>query len=148
MLSSSNIPTFCEEFIDNSALYYYQEDNLNDTSYLLNISSLQIQSPCVDTIKRYLCYYHYPVCNVESGKVVQLCNSNCGLLSSDSSCSDLIVNVTRELELVGEDFPDIECETNSETNIPCFDIVNGKTMSCRIYTPLCANPLYTLPLLD
>lgn len=130
-LLRSDIPTFCEEIFENSTLYHYQ-DSLSDSSYLLNISSLQIQSPCLNLMKHYLCYHYHPVCNMETGDVIQFCTSNCELLNNDPTCSDLILNVIRESESVGQKLPVIECSTaatSSETNTPCLDIVNGKIKS-------------------
>ena len=126
MLSSSDIPTFCEEVFDDNALYHYQ-DSLDDSSAILtNISSLQIQSECLNLTKRYLCSHYYPVCDMETGGVVFLCNDNCELFKSDPVCSDLILNVTTELKLLGLNFPKIKCLSEDDTDKPCLDIVNGK----------------------
>ena len=130
MLSRNDIPTFCEEILGNSTLYYHLSDT--NSSCLLNITSLQTQSPCLDLMKRYLCYYYHPVCNKETGDLVQFCTSNCEVLNDNSSCSDLVINVTRELESVGQTFPDVEClmaEAGSETDAMCLDISNGKIRS-------------------
>ena len=133
ILSRNDIPTFCEEMLGNSTLYHHR-DSLDDidSSFLLNITSLQTRSPCLDLMKRYLCYYYHPVCNTETGDVVEFCTSNCEVLNEDSSCSDLVIDVTRELETVGQEFPDIEClmvDSDSETDEMCLDISNGKIRS-------------------
>ena len=125
MLSSSDIPTFCEEVFDSNTLYHFQ-DSLDDSSILANISSLQIESPCLNLTIRYLCSVYYPVCNKETGDVVLLCNDNCELFKSDPVCSDLIINVTKELLSVGLKFPDIGCLKEDDITTPCLDIVNGK----------------------
>ena len=127
MLSSddTDVPDFCEEILDNTALYHYQ-DILNDSSVLATISSLQTESPCLDMIKHYLCFHYYPVCNPETGELVQLCSNNCKLMKDNSMCSDLMLNVTTELKLVGVILPKIECSADDEITTPCFDIFNGK----------------------
>lgn len=129
MLSSNDTTIFCEEILKNSTLYHYQ-GNLNDSIYLSNISSLRIQSPCLNLIKHHLCYYYHPVCDLDSGDVIEPCNSNCEQLNSDPTCIDLIHNVTRELESVGLTFPNIKClkaeAANSVATVPCLDLVNGK----------------------
>ena len=126
-LSSSNIPKFCEEVLhlDSNTLY---QDNLGDPAILENISSLEIQSPCLSRTKRYFCYLYYPVCSNESGDVVPLCSNSCELLKSDDPvCSELIFNVSSELKEIGLEFPKIEClKDNEEIITPCFDLDNGK----------------------
>ena len=132
MLSRNDIPTFCEDILGNNTLYHHK-DSLNgddtDSSFLFNIASLQAQSPCTNLMKSYLCYYYHPVCSMETGDVIQFCANTCELLNNNLSCSDLVANVTRELDSVGQEFPDIEClmvEENSESDTMCLDIFNGK----------------------
>lgn len=147
-LSNSDVPTFCEDIFKNNTLYHYQS-NLSDLSYLLNMTSLQIQSSCLNLMRRYLCYAYHPVCDMETGDVVQFCNNSCEQLNNDPVCSDLILNMTRELELVDQSLPDIECLTagmNSEADSPCLDIVNGKIESP--YHCIDMNSPYTLLLSD
>jgi len=143
-LSGSRISTFCAEIFANNTLYHYQ-DGLKDSSYLSSISSLNTESPfmCSNLIKHYLCYHYHPVCSIDTGDVIPLCTNNCELLNRDL-CSGLIRNVTKEMELIGMTFPNIEClttETNShldalQTTTPCFDIVKGKEIKSPLYSKL------------
>lgn len=134
MLSSNEIPIFCAEMFSNNTMYHPRE-NVNGLSYLMNITSLQIQSPCSDMIRRYFCYQYYPVCNTNSQDVLQLCASNCERLKNDLTCFDLIGNVKRELQSVGRTFPDIKCLTAKidkdidQATMPCLDIANGKRIA-------------------
>ena len=129
-LSNSDIPTFCEEILDINSNTLYQ-DSLGNSSILESISSLEMKSPCLSLIKRYLCYLYYPKCSMESKNIVPFCSNSCKLLKIDDPvCSDLIFNVTSELKEIGLDFPKIECsKDNEETITPCLDLDNGKIRS-------------------
>ena len=137
MLSSSDIPTFCEEFFDNDNTLHYYQDGLDDSvALLVNFSSLQIESQCLNLTIRYLCSLYYPICNKDTGDVVSLCSDNCELFKTDPACSDLILDVTEELKSVGLEFPKTGCLKENDTTKPCLDIVNGKMRSlcCCIVT--------------
>lgn len=130
MISSSDIPTICEDFFDNNNIIYYYQDSLDDPAAILeNISSLQIESQCLNLTIHYLCSFYYPACNKETGDVVLLCSDNCELFKTDQVCSDLILDVTEELKSVGLKFPKIGCLKENDTTTPCLDIVNGKVRS-------------------
>ena len=147
MLQSNDIPIFCEDFFDNNNnISYYYQDSLDDSvAILANISSLQIESQCLNLTIRYICSLYSPVCNKDTGDAVFLCSDNCEIFKTDPVCSDLILNVTEELKSVGLEFPKIGCLKENDTITPCLDIVNGKIRSsCHC---IC-NFIYTLPLVE
>jgi len=55
-------------------------DDMANSAYLSFITSVMVNQDCLDSVRKFYCYYAYPKCNAE-GTSLALCNSVCENMS-------------------------------------------------------------------
>ena len=87
-------------------------DNLN--------AEFSSNSECVESVQRYLCYYYFPLCDMTTGDIIPVCDSNCELLLENVACSNVLVVASEGLRTHNVSIPDESC---SRTHQPFINPV-------------------------
>ena len=64
---------------------------------------------CTESVQQYLCHYYFPRCNLTTGEIIPVCNSNCELLFNNDNCRDLFMLASQELRRNNLPLPDESC---------------------------------------
>ena len=85
-------------------------------------------SECVESVQRYLCYYYFPLCDISTGEITPVCDSNCESLFGNDDCSDVLAAASEELRTYNVPTPDESCSrthqpfVNPSVSNDCIEI--------------------------
>ena len=94
----------------------FNESRINNLQRVLDrvilntINARSVDDPeCTESVQQYLCHYYFPRCNLTTGEIIPVCNSNCELLFNNDNCRDLFMLASQELRRINLPHPDESC---------------------------------------
>ena len=56
-------------------------------------------SKCAKAVQQYLCYYYYPLCDLDTNEIIPVCYSTCDNLVNNDECSELLMLASKSLDI-------------------------------------------------